>query len=437
MTGILCLLLFAIASPVEEEDFLAWMKERAIRLDSLDWKKFDPSAFSVLDKALEGKRIVFLGEPDHFIHEKNDYRMILIRYLFEKGFCHVGMEMGLVDGRRIDRYLETGDAAHLDRVAIFGYKGDVRTDRDDTVPGFTDEKHPEFGKKVTAESRWFLEQLRSINASLSIGEERLHYFGYDVSMRPGGGYTDVEAMLSPVSDQPLAREIMKRAAPVPGESRIEESERLEGLLRYLANQVEWPSRPLGEEDAKELERILRGMAESFRFAEAVRKPRGSEERTEGMLRREQNMGRQAFEYIEDLPGDAKVILLGHNLHLSKQGEGIQAGEFKMWRSVGAHLAEEYRDQVFGIWMLFDHGRHGNVHLDDPVEELKSRPGTLERKMTHVGHLFLLPFLSSDHREAYLDQDRDLLIMGQVGRTKLRMQTDAVFFVAEVTPPAFR
>jgi erythromycin esterase-like protein len=256
-------------------------------------------------------------------------------------------------------------------------------------------------------------------------------------MRPGAGYDEVVAMLGPVSDQHLARQIQEQLATVDGESRIEESERLENLLRLLATNVEWPERPPGRESAKELERTVRCMAESFRYAEAVRQPRGSEARKEGMLRRERYMCLQMDEYLEEIPGDAKVILLGHNLHLSRDSEGIRAGEFRMWPSVGTHLVEERGDEVYGIWMLFDHGRHGNVHLDDPIEELKSRPGTLEQQMTHVGRLFLLPFHSSDPREAYLDEERNLLIMGQAGKAKLNRQADAVFFVTEVTEPAFR
>lgn len=43
-----------------------------------------------LGRMLEGKRFVFLGEPDHFIIEKSPYRLTFIQYLFEQGWQDVG-----------------------------------------------------------------------------------------------------------------------------------------------------------------------------------------------------------------------------------------------------------------------------------------------------------------------------------------------------------
>ena len=133
---------------VSDKAFVAWVKENAVQFDTLDWRKVDLSKLSVLDEAIKGKRIVYLGEPDHFIHEKNDYRLLFIRYLYEKGFRHIGMEMGVSDGLRMDQHLATGDVTHLDRVAIFGFHGDQRNDRQDGIPNWTDGSQPEFMKKA-------------------------------------------------------------------------------------------------------------------------------------------------------------------------------------------------------------------------------------------------------------------------------------------------
>ena len=54
----------ACAAPPDEAAFLEWEKETAIPVDQPER----------LDPLLAGKSIVFLGEPDHFIHEKNEYR---------------------------------------------------------------------------------------------------------------------------------------------------------------------------------------------------------------------------------------------------------------------------------------------------------------------------------------------------------------------------
>ena len=175
---------------VTEEDFVAWVREAALPLASLDWETVDLAPLAGLDEALAGKRIAYLGEPDHFIREKMDYRLILIRYLHARGWRHVGMEQGRSDGMRIDRYLETGDEALLDQVAIFGYDGFLRADRDDSVPGWTGGKNPEMRRRAVGEARWFLGEMRRFNEALSSADERLTYFGFDVSMKPGGSYFD-------------------------------------------------------------------------------------------------------------------------------------------------------------------------------------------------------------------------------------------------------
>lgn len=161
-----------LADEVSEPAFLRWAGENALQLDSLDWRAFDPQLFSALDDRLEGKRVVYPGEADHFVAQRMEFRLILIRYLMEKGFRNIGMEMGISDGRRMDRYVETGDPQHLRRVGLYGHAGDKRYDRDDSVEGWTDEKYPEFGELVRDEGRWFLGQLRELNRLLPPDEPR-------------------------------------------------------------------------------------------------------------------------------------------------------------------------------------------------------------------------------------------------------------------------
>ena len=74
----------------DERNFVDWAAERAIRFETLDWRQVDSAHLSVLDEALDGKRFVYLGESDHFMDEKNDFRMILIRYLATTGFRAIG-----------------------------------------------------------------------------------------------------------------------------------------------------------------------------------------------------------------------------------------------------------------------------------------------------------------------------------------------------------
>jgi hypothetical protein len=46
-----------------------WIRENAVHLDYEDWHDIDIEDLSFLDEALEGKRIVYLGVSDHWVHE--------------------------------------------------------------------------------------------------------------------------------------------------------------------------------------------------------------------------------------------------------------------------------------------------------------------------------------------------------------------------------
>jgi erythromycin esterase-like protein len=114
--------------------FLSWAHEHSVAIEPLDGFNTDIDRFSSFDGLLENKRVVYLGEEDHWIHEKSDYRLLLLRYLISRGFRYIGEELGWSDGMRIDRFLETGDESYLDSIATYGYKSAIRTDRDDKPP---------------------------------------------------------------------------------------------------------------------------------------------------------------------------------------------------------------------------------------------------------------------------------------------------------------
>src|SRR5688572_23353182 len=91
-----------------------WAHATGVRLASpFDGATADLGPLSCLDEAVAGADLVFLGELNHFVHEKSDFRLLLARYLLSRGFSRFAEELGWSDGRRIERYLATGDAAVL------------------------------------------------------------------------------------------------------------------------------------------------------------------------------------------------------------------------------------------------------------------------------------------------------------------------------------
>src|SRR4051812_41459741 len=86
----------------------------AVPLDSAEWP-------SVVVELARRDRVAALGESHHFVHETYELRMAVLDILATAGFCHLGLEISRTDGATLDRYLESGDAAHLQEVGTFGF----------------------------------------------------------------------------------------------------------------------------------------------------------------------------------------------------------------------------------------------------------------------------------------------------------------------------
>ena len=69
-----------------QKAFVVWARRAAIPLPASTEEPLSNKALSVLNHMLDGKRFVFLGEPDHYLIEKFPYRLVLIRSLFEQRF---------------------------------------------------------------------------------------------------------------------------------------------------------------------------------------------------------------------------------------------------------------------------------------------------------------------------------------------------------------
>jgi len=89
--------------------------ERTVPLD-LDGEHGDISALRGLDEIASNARVAFVGEMDHFIQQKYEFRLMCIRYLATRGWRWFGEEIPARQGSRADRFLQTGDVRLLDPV---------------------------------------------------------------------------------------------------------------------------------------------------------------------------------------------------------------------------------------------------------------------------------------------------------------------------------
>lgn len=155
-----------------------------------------------LEALLAQKRFVFLGEPDHWIHEKYAYRLRWIDYLMQRGWRHLGMEMGHSDGQRYERYLQTGELRHLKRLALYGYpvpqQGKegfsgllVDSAKDKEAASETDKKQEV--SAFVSEEMHFAQALWALKQRL---QRELHYFGFDIDTVAGGAYEDLLSFLA-------------------------------------------------------------------------------------------------------------------------------------------------------------------------------------------------------------------------------------------------
>lgn len=288
----------------------------------LDWR-------SLLDRPA---RVVFLGETNHFVHEKVDFRLEWLKELSARRPLVIGEELGWCDARRVADYILRRDDTALDRIATFGYEGYRRPDRDDTPKGIFGKSPYPYGL-MRAEHQRFYEGLRELPGIVG-------YFGFDIDA-PGGAYEDLPAI------EGLAR--------VPGETLINEADRLEALLPQFDD-------ALAQED-------LRSLIESLRYTDLVQYAETYEATRPAMAYREETMKRRVEWQLANLPEGALLVLMAHAFHLARRDAhigklGVGPGGDRV-PSLGEHMARKEDDEVISIWMLYGEGEDAQPLADLP------------------------------------------------------------------------
>lgn len=417
--------------------FLSWAKRTALPLPVSPEAPLKERTQAALDQILAGKRFVFLGEPEHCILEKYPFRLILIRYLFARGWRHIAMEAGRSVGWRVDRYLESGDASCLQaNLARVGPK-------DAAIQGRT----VEF---IDAHERPFHEELREISESREPGTPRLHYWGYDLDLgMPLGSVAPMRSLRQGCTDDRL-RETLDSIDGLADLSTDEQLARIEEIQRNLA---------LREDHLDELRSWLDFLHDSVA---AEKRPRMNRDRRGHRLwraQRERLMMQYLDEIVAALEAEEKLILMGHNLHLSKEGSRLrsqpQPSRFWGWPSwlralayetlarltqcpldgglqngsVGSHLHQRFPGHVLSIWMLYG---QGSLMMPRGPRTVRPHGDTIESLLARVGDRFLLPLNDADPQAKAILHNANLrLSWGSYVSADLTAQADAIYFVKHV------
>jgi erythromycin esterase-like protein len=419
--------------------FVEWARGSAATTDDFPDYSGDIERFAPFDQALEGKRIVYLGESSHWVHEKVPYRLLLIRYLFSRGWRFVGEELSGFDGWHVDQYLEGGDPAQLDRLAVYGYEGGKRTDRDDSATGILAGGSSFPTDLFRAEQIRLYSALRETSEGRSGGSERLNYFGFDAEYVPGAGYEYVTDLLASAPGTSPFTEIRSLLALVLNETVAEEIARLGAVLEAVEKRYRTLKQVMGDEWSGRLRHALLNMRDSFDYIRVANPATDWETVNVAMAMRETIMQRNVLWLLSRIGPDEKIILMSHNQHLAKDDAGIKTPDTGagpgggIVPSLGCYLNRLFPEEVFSVWMLFDHGRDSQPYAS-LSNDLQSPPSSLNAALNQVAPVFMMPTHSIDPRSQLLAGETEINSMyNQVIRATMANQADAIFFINEVSP----
>jgi hypothetical protein len=421
------------------DDFLAWARERAIHFDA-SAGEFDPARLSPLAPMIAGRRFAFIGEPDHFIHEKYPYRSLMLRWLCAHGFTRVGEELGVADAARISRFIRSGEPSYLERVATYGYKGGARADRDDSPIGILRDGGAYPTAELAAEQKRLAHAMHAMSVERAArGESGLDYFGFDIDPPNTVGYEDALAILEHAAGDQTVSRIIANLSRVAGESIDDEIARLDGALQIIQASLPHLDELLGASDAAALWHGAACLRATLVFWRDVRSVKTYDALNPAMAERERFMHREIDRAVREAGPEARFVLMSHDLHLCRDLEGIErvdAGAGPGGKSappLGAYIAARHPGQIFTCWMLIARGRDCHPFVGLP-RDIAVTPGTLNAALAEVGECFMLPIDLADWRARLLASNLQVRWDGTTAaRLAVARQADAIFFVRDVTP----
>jgi hypothetical protein len=390
--------------------------ERVILLDSASLEPAEPERArleTVIDQVAAAD-VVFLGEANHFVHEKNEFRLWWLRRLAARRPLVVGEELSWSDGRDVAHFLATGDPVHLDRAATFGDHRHVRSDRDDTPSGVLAASHNAYPTALfkAEQSRFY----RALRALPGMHEER-RFFGFDIDA-PGAGYDDVAAARGSPA---IPAQFWAQLERVEGETLGAEADRLEAAAALL------PA------DAEAVRVDLDALIGTLRYAALAMSALDYEALRPAMALREELMKNHVERILAGVAPGELVVLMGHAFHLIKDdsaaataGVGPGGGVVP---SLGHHLvASGLRAQA--VWMLYGEGEDSQPFPDLP-RRASYPAGTLNTLLARHRAPLVLP-VPAPHgtppEPAAVGH-----MYNAVVPIDLRAAVDAIHFIPTVTP----
>lgn len=375
------------AIPSVEAAWKAEIAASAHPIRSLVSDDFSDLAF--LEPLLRGRRVVQLGESSHGIAEFNWMKVRLVKYLHERlGYDVIAFESSMAGCEIANGRLQSASAEDAMRDCIFGV-------------WHTDEVLPLF------------EYLKSTRQ----GAHPMTLAGFD-TQNSGRAARDVDAMLVTAArhrgDAGLA-------------SRVEEANR--NLRRGLGADEAARHESAYEELARRLERGEAAQRAARARAIYVRQLAASDFRKGGVAR-DRGMADLLDELLDRMDPDRKVIVWAHNFHIAKVA---QDGE----RMMGSWVAERRGREVYTIGLYMGRGT-GSMNDRKLYDIARPPAGSLEAVMASAGWRMSFVDLTKAREGGWADAE---LVAREWGTRHARLVPrkayDAILYIDEVTPPAYR
>ena len=415
---------------------------------------------------LAGKRVAMLGETAPRVRETFRFRMALLRFLATHGFSLIGTQASWPDGARIQRFLASNALTELDRVALLGYRGSARTDRDDSCTGSlstTRSRPHESPASHTSRLRWQAanqaamqkEQRRFYVAVRKLREQQqppqgpIQVFGCDADYSLGDCYEEIDALLR-TRRQPRIDTLRQLLTRVPGEDMAAEIDRLAWALDWLDLQYASLADQLGSSGFGHVRHLLALLHDSFELAQAAWYTDDPARIADGAALRDTVMHTNVAYALAEHHPEAKAVLIAAAHHLPKSDAGIVMAEATRHNlrsanaargstsatraSLGSFVAQTLLPgQVFSVWFMYGGGTDGQIRALKQ-RQLSAPKDSLNALLRRVGGAFVLPLAElDDPRAAPLRESLNVMHSGNRSmRLRLAEQLDAIYFVPTVS-----
>jgi erythromycin esterase-like protein len=338
-------LVYSIKSVASPEAVESWIANNHIVAPLAE--ELPSSLKKNLEYDLVDKRMVFLGESDHYFHEKFKYRLKFIEALLEQGFYNIVAELGVADGKMVNAFLETGDEKYLKQVGLYGFR---------------------YGNELVYREGNFVKEVVRYYKKLRLLKQKypqLTYSGFDLDIYPGtflleyDSFKETDLFTELLSNKSfrsfivLIERIKKNADNINKYPEVKDIISLVHEAQFLSEL--FPVEYKAHDSLNDFLFDFYVFKESVLFKKLMLEKNYS---SESFYWREQRMFKIMAQRFKKDPPTHKYIFLGHNGHLLKTDELDENGErYTPWDTIGAWITKAYPSEVYAIWSLIGQGEH--------------------------------------------------------------------------------